>query len=60
MTERSKEIRRLEEEIADLKLRWPPHSVPVSMWQRLETLEEDLERAKAKNSDEQEDSVSRL
>ncbi|MFC1934103.1 histidine kinase [Chloroflexota bacterium] len=32
--------------IADLKARWPPHSVPPSMWQRLEELEEQLEEAK--------------
>ena len=40
-------IRKIEEEIADLKARWPAHSVPVSMWQKLEELEEELEKAKA-------------
>jgi len=39
-------IREIEEKIADLKARWPPHSVPPSMWQQLEELEEELERAK--------------
>ncbi|HEY96637.1 MAG TPA: histidine kinase [Dehalococcoidia bacterium] len=39
-------IREIEEKIADLKARWPPHSVPLSMWQQLEELEEELERAK--------------
>ena len=40
-------IKEIEEEIADLKARWPAHSVPVSMWQKLEELEEKLEKAKA-------------
>jgi len=39
-------IRDIEEKIADLKARWPAHSVPPSMWQRLEELEEELEKAK--------------
>ena len=42
-TDRVKEI---EEKIADLKARWPAHSVPPSMWQQLEQLEDELERAK--------------
>lgn len=42
-TDRIKEI---EEKIADLKARWPPHSVPPSMWQQLEKLEDELEKAK--------------
>ena len=42
-TDRIKEI---EEKIADLQARWPAHSVPVSMWQQLEELEEELEKAK--------------
>ena len=41
-------IRKLEEEIADLKARWPAHSVKPVMWQRLEELEEELEEAKRK------------
>jgi len=40
-TDRIKEI---EDEIADLKARWPAHSVPPSMWQKLEELEDELER----------------
>jgi hypothetical protein len=32
--------------IADLKARWPAHSVPPSMWQQLEELEAQLEEAK--------------
>jgi hypothetical protein len=39
-------IRQLEEEIADLKARWPAHSVKPSMLQQLEELEEALEKAK--------------
>ena len=40
-------LREIEEKIADLKARWPAHSVPPSMWQELEELEDELERAKA-------------
>jgi hypothetical protein len=39
-------VREIEEKIAELKSRWPPHSVPVVMWQQLEELEEELERAR--------------
>lgn len=39
-------IKRLEEKIADLKARWPAHSVPPSMWQHLEDLEEELKKVK--------------
>jgi len=39
-------VKEIEAEIAGLKARWPPHSVPPSMWQRLEELEEELEKAK--------------
>jgi hypothetical protein len=38
----------LEREIADLKARWPKHSVPPAMLMRLEELEEELERLKEK------------
>ena len=41
-----KTIEELEEAIADLKGRWPAHSVPPHMWQELEDLEKKLERAK--------------
>ena len=40
-----KRIREIEEKIADLKARWPAHSVPPHMWQQLEELEEELEKA---------------
>ncbi|MFC1964693.1 histidine kinase [Chloroflexota bacterium] len=39
-------IKEIEEKIADLKARWPAHSVPPSMWQQLEELEDELEKAK--------------
>jgi len=39
-------IKEIKEEIADLKAKWPAHSVPPSMWQKLEELEEKLEQAK--------------
>jgi len=39
-------VKEIEGKIADLKARWPPHSVPPSMWQRLEELEDQLEKAK--------------
>lgn len=39
-------IKAIEDEIAELKARWPAHSVPPKMWQQLEELEEKLEQAK--------------
>jgi hypothetical protein len=42
-------IREIEGKIADLKARWPAHSVPPSMWQELEALEEELEKAKSQS-----------
>lgn len=39
-------VEELEQKIADLKARWPSHSVKPSMWQELEDLEEELEKAK--------------
>ena len=35
--------KKLELKLDDLKKRWPPHSVPISMWQEREDLEEELE-----------------
>jgi len=43
-------VREIEEKIADLKARWPAHSVPPSMWQQLEELEAELEEAKRKEN----------
>ena len=39
-------VEEIEAKLADLKGRWPAHSVPPSMWQELEKLEEELEKAK--------------
>jgi hypothetical protein len=39
-------VTEIEEKIADLKARWPAHSVPPSMWQQLEELEDELEKAR--------------
>ena len=39
-------IEEIVEATAELKARWPAHSVPPHMWQELEELEEKLERAK--------------
>ena len=36
----------LEQKIAELKRRWPAHSVPAGMWQELEELEEELKAIK--------------
>ena len=43
-------VREIEDKIADLKARWPAHSVPPSMWQQLEELETELEKAKKAES----------
>jgi hypothetical protein len=45
-----KRIQEIEEKIADLKARWPAHSVTPSMWMQLEELEEELERAKKESA----------
>ncbi len=37
-------IRELQEQIADLKKRWPAHSTPPAMLQQLDELEEELEQ----------------
>ena len=36
----------LEREIAEIKRRWPPHSVPPQLLRRLDELEGELEQAK--------------
>ena len=41
------QIKEIESKIADLKARWPAHSVPAKMWQELEELEAQLEQARA-------------
>jgi len=42
----------LEARLTDLKGRWPAHSVPPSMWQELEKLEEELEKVKRERQTE--------
>lgn len=39
-------LKQLEKQIADLKSRWPAHSVPPAMLQQLDELEEELDRLK--------------
>ncbi len=41
----SKRIEELEKQIAELKSRWPAHSVPPAMLQQLDDLEDELEQA---------------
>jgi len=38
----SERIKELESQIAELRSRWPAHSVPPMMFQQLEDLEEEL------------------
>jgi DNA-binding HxlR family transcriptional regulator len=40
----SERIKELEKRIAELQSRWPAHSVPPTMLQQLEELEEELEK----------------
>jgi len=44
-------VKEIEERIADLKARWPAHSVHPSMVQELEDLEDELEKAKKAKKD---------
>lgn len=46
-------MKQIEEAIAELKSRWPAHSVPPRMWQQLEDLEEQLEQAKKEAGQQQ-------
>lgn len=52
MEEKSAEA--IEAELADLKGRWPAHSVPPHMWQQLEDLEEQLKAAKRRRKEREE------
>lgn len=45
-SEREKRIKELEEKIADLRGRFPAHSVKPALVQQLEELEEELDRLK--------------
>ncbi len=42
----AEKVKEIEEKIAELKARWPAHSVRPSMWQELDDLEEELRKAK--------------
>ena len=42
----SERIKELEKQIAELKSRWPAHSVKPAMVQRVDELEEELEKAR--------------
>ena len=46
-SEKETKITELENQLADLKKRWPAHSVPPSMWMELERLEDELAQARA-------------
>lgn len=46
MTAKADRIKELEKQIEDLKSRWPAHSVKPAMVQRLDELEEELEKAR--------------
>ncbi len=48
----SERIEELEKQIAELKSRWPAHSVPPTMLQQLDELEEELEREVKKATEE--------
>ena len=48
-------IREIEEQIADLKARWPAHSVPPSMWMQLEELEDKHEATMKEKADNLDD-----
>jgi hypothetical protein len=42
----SERVKAIEQEMAELKRRWPPHSVPPHMLEKLDELEEALKKAK--------------
>lgn len=51
--DREHRIKEIEEKIADLKARWPKHSVKPSMWMELEELENELEAAQKERAAKQ-------
>ncbi len=51
MNRKQSRVREIEAKIADLKGRWPKHSVPPRMWQQLEDLEEELKQATGEETD---------
>lgn len=42
----SEKIKELETRLSDLRSRWPAHSVPPSMFEELERLEDELEESR--------------
>ena len=48
-------IEELEEQIAALKRQWPAHSVPPSLLQRLDDLEDELELERKKVAEDKKD-----
>lgn len=50
-----KRIEELEEQIAKLKRQWPAHSVPPSMLQKLDDLEEELEHLRMELDEDKKD-----
>jgi hypothetical protein len=51
MNEKSSRVKEIEAKLADLKGRWPAHTVPPRMWQQLEDLEEELRLAIEEETD---------
>jgi hypothetical protein len=45
MGSETEEVERLRRQIAEVKSRWPAHSVPPALMQQLDELEEALEKA---------------
>lgn len=45
MTKEEERVNEIEAQIADLKARWPAHSVPPNMLMQLDELEDELELA---------------
>ena len=46
MTKEEDRVKEIEAQIADLKARWPAHSVPPNMLMQLDELEDELELAR--------------
>ena len=46
MSAKTDRIKELEKQMEELKSRWPAHSVKAAMIQRLDELEEELEKAR--------------
>jgi len=56
----SERIEELKKQIEELKSRWPAHSVPPTMLQQLDELEEELERELRKASEEESEAKQHL